>query len=115
MYVLKLTTSIEIQVSYLKQYGELTEKHLKRTVLDHLPKDAWKKLDEPEMIDSPNLDAFVFCKCLETVEINNYDPLGDDDEDEEDGIQEHKAGACLIARYSAIRELVQEGKIEMLM
>lgn len=68
------------------------------------------------MIDTPNMDEFVFCKVLETVEINNHDPLGDnDDEDEEEGIQEHKAGACLIARYSAIRELVLAGKIEMLL
>lgn len=90
-------------MTHLQQYGELLERHLKRTVLDHLPKDAWKKLDEEEMIDSPNLQQFVFCKILEKVEIDM------------DGIQEHEAGACLIARYDAIRELVLEGKIEMLL
>lgn len=98
----------------MKQYGKLTERHVRRTVLDHLPKDAWKKLDAPEMIDTPNMDEFVFCKVNETVEIDNHDPLGDDD-DEEEGIQQHKAGSCLIARYSAIQELVLAGKIEMLL
>lgn len=90
------------------------EKHLKRTVLNHLPKDAWKKLDEPEMIDTPNMDEFVFCKVLETVEIDNTDHKGNE-EDEEEGIQEHKAGSCLIARYSVIQELILQGKIEMLL
>jgi hypothetical protein len=90
-------------VAYVQQYGELLERHLRRTVLDYLPKDAWKKLDEEEMIDSPNLDQFVFCKVLERVEIDM------------DGIQEHQPGACLIARYDAIREFVLEGKIEMLL
>mmetsp|Transcript_31728 Transcript_31728/g.57444 ORF Transcript_31728/g.57444 Transcript_31728/m.57444 type:complete len:274 (-) Transcript_31728:80-901(-) len=105
----------EQEIDYLKEYGQLTERHLRRTVLDHLPKDAWKKLDEPEMIDTPNLDQFVFCKVLETVEIDNHDAQGNDDDDDEDGIQEHKAGSCLIARYSAIRDLVLKGKIEMLL
>lgn len=99
----------------MKDYGELLEKHLRRTVLDHLPKEAWKKLDEPEMIDTPNLDEFVFCKVLETVEIDNHDQKGNDDDEEDEGIQEHKAGSCLIARYSAIQELILKGKIEMLL
>lgn len=93
----------------MKQYGELLERHLRRTVLDHLPKDAWKKLDEPEMIDSPNLDEFVFCKVLESVEIDNSMP------GEESDIDKHAEGTCLIVRYSAIQQLVLEGKIEMLL
>mmetsp|Transcript_7941 Transcript_7941/g.11416 ORF Transcript_7941/g.11416 Transcript_7941/m.11416 type:complete len:353 (-) Transcript_7941:87-1145(-) len=112
----------EEEISYLKQYGELLERHLRRTVLDHFPKEAWKKLDEPEMIDSPDLDEFVFCKVLETVEIDNRDSQAatqtnenNDDDLGEDSIQEHSQGACLIARYSAIQELVHQGKIELLM
>ena len=37
------------QRSYLWQYRELLERHYRRMVLDHLPKDAWKRLDEPEI------------------------------------------------------------------
>lgn len=86
-------------------------------MLDHLPKDAWKKLDEPEMIDSPDLDEFIFCQVLETVEIDNRDLQADQEDDEVggDSIQEHQAGACLIARYSVIKDLVSEGKIELIM
>ena len=50
----------QTKTNYLKQYNTLLQKHYDRTVLQHLPKDAWKKLDEPEMIDSPNLEQFDF-------------------------------------------------------
>jgi hypothetical protein len=81
-----------------------------------LPKDAWKKLDEPEMIDGPDLDEFVFCRVLETVEIDPH--LGEtnnsEDENMEDSIQEHPASSCLIARYRTIQDFVFDGKIELL-
>eukprot|EP00978_Attheya_sp_CCMP212_P019568 scaffold55021_cov48-Attheya_sp.AAC.1 len=104
------------EIEHLRNYGELLERHFRRTVLDHLPKDAWKKLDEPEMIDGPDLDEFVFCRVLETVEIDPH--LGEtnnsEDENMEDSIQEHPAGSCLIARYRTIQDFVFDGKIELL-
>lgn len=78
-----------------------------------MPKEAWRRLDEPDMIESPNLDEFVFCRVLETVEINNHDPLGREEQDEFD-TREYKADTSLIVRYGAIRELVLDGKIELL-
>ena len=110
------------QRSYLRQYGELLEKHFRITVLNHLPKDAWKKLDEPEMIDSPDLDQFVFCRVVETVQIDvrgelsvlNEDFTNDEDEFG-DNIQEHAAGSCLIVMYKQVRDLVLDGKIELLL
>lgn len=115
----------EEETSYLRQYGELLEKHYRRTVLNHLPKEAWKKLDEPEMIDSPDLEKFVFCRVLETVQIDvasepntlNED-MADDDDDEDDfgeNVQEHQAGSYLIVMYKKVMELVLEGKVELLM
>jgi GINS complex subunit 4 len=107
------------QINYLRQYGELVEKHYRRTVLNHLPKEAWKKLDEPEMIDSPNLEEFVFCRVLERIQIDiREDNLGEDEDgggDMIDTIQEHEAGAVLIVMYKSIRELVFDGKVELLM
>lgn len=112
----------EEETSYLRQYGELLEKHYRRTVLNHLPKEAWKKLDEPEMIDSPDLEQFVFCRVIETVQIDvtgepnvlNED-LANDDDDPGDNIQEHAEGSYLIVMYKQIRDLVLEGKVELLM
>ena len=85
-----------------------------------MPKEAWKKLDEPEMVEKPDLDEFVFCSVLETVEIDNnkgQEHKGDDDEDGEFGesIQKFPEGSCLIARYATISDLVLEGKVVLLM
>mmetsp|Transcript_12094 Transcript_12094/g.26879 ORF Transcript_12094/g.26879 Transcript_12094/m.26879 type:complete len:346 (+) Transcript_12094:82-1119(+) len=113
------------EVAYLKQYGGLAERHLQRTVLNSLPKEAWRKLNEPDMIDTPDLDAYVFCKVLETVEIDSSvgdkkksgSGIDDDDDDDDDmggSIQEHAAGSFLIARYAAIRGQVLEGKLALL-
>eukprot|EP00568_Trieres_chinensis_P002559 CAMPEP_0183303580 /NCGR_PEP_ID=MMETSP0160_2-20130417/8964_1 /TAXON_ID=2839 ORGANISM="Odontella Sinensis, Strain Grunow 1884" /NCGR_SAMPLE_ID=MMETSP0160_2 /ASSEMBLY_ACC=CAM_ASM_000250 /LENGTH=324 /DNA_ID=CAMNT_0025466503 /DNA_START=18 /DNA_END=992 /DNA_ORIENTATION=- len=110
----------EEEVAYLTQYGELLERHLCRSVVNHLPSGAFKKLDEPEMIDRPDLDEFVFCRCLETVEIDNNkgqeEEVNIDDEDEFGGsIQKHPEGSCLIARYATVRDLVLQGKVVLLM
>ena len=123
------------EVAYLKSYGGLVERHLSRTVLNQMPKEAWRKLNEPDMIDRPDLDAYVFCRVLETVEVDSSvgdkkrktaasseyddDDDGDDDDDDEesnlgDSVQEHVSGSFLIARYAAIRGHVLEGKIELL-
>lgn len=115
----KQTKQTMWQINYLRQYGELVEKHYRRTVLNHLPKEAWKKLDEPEMIDSPNLEEFVFCRVLERIQIDiREENLGEDEDgggDMIDTIQEHEAGAVLIVMYKSIRELVLDGKVELLM
>jgi len=118
------------EVEYLKTYGGLVERHLNRTVLNAMPKEAWRKLNEPDMIDSPDLDAYVFCKVLETVEIDSSTgdkkkkatstARDDDDSDEDDedemgsSIQEHTVGSFLIARYAAIQKHVLEGRIVLL-
>lgn len=115
----------EEEVSYLRQYEELVEKHYQRTVLNHMPAEAWRRLDDPEMIDSPDLEQFVFCRALEPIEIDvSSEPNvlnegeNENDEDEDDyghSLQAHPAGACLIVMYKKVRDLVVEGKVELLM
>lgn len=116
----------EEERSYLRQYGELLEKHYRRTVLNQLPKEAWKKLDESEMIDSPDLEQFVFCHVLKTVQIDvtgEPNPLKkessvneeDDESEYVENVQEHRAGSYLITMYKSVRELVFEGKVELVM
>jgi DNA replication complex GINS protein SLD5 C-terminus len=84
----------------LKEYGAAVERHFQATVTDHFPQDVWKQLDAPDMIDEPDLDQFVFLKCLEDLTI-------DDD-------KHHTAGTCLIVRYQRIRDLLLEGKVELM-
>jgi hypothetical protein len=85
----------------LKEYGAMMERHMRCTVLDRFPQDVWKKLDEPEMIDQPDLDTYVFIKCISDVVIP---------------AEEHRsvAGTFLIVRYSRVRDFILEGKVELL-
>ena len=89
-----------------------------------MPAEGWKKLDDPEMIDSPDLEQFVFCRTLEPIEIdvsgepnvlNEGEEEEDDDDDYGDNLQAHPAGAFLIVMYKKVRELIAEGKVQLLM
>lgn len=75
------------------------EQHLTTLVLNHFPQTAWKRLDEESMIDEPNVDEFVFLRTKERIEIGDvvYD-----------------SGACLIVRYRRVRDLLLQGKIELI-
>jgi hypothetical protein len=97
-----------LQAEYLKEYGALLERHLNRTVLEHFPQQAWKKLDEPEMIDEPDLGAYVFIKTKENVAFDNGTADNPD-------LQQFAEGTCLIVRYNRIRELFLNNQVEFLM
>jgi len=101
---------------------------MQRSVTDNITKDAWKKLDEPEMIERPNLDSYVFCRVLvDEVTLNNQIGLediglggngGEDDEGGAGGLTQEetfRSGSQLFVRYAVIRELILEGKVELLM
>jgi hypothetical protein len=93
---------------------------MERTVTNNLQKEAWKQLDAPEMIDRPNLDTYVFCNVLDEagVIVNNYLGLNLSEEAQEDGgaRQQHFAkDSHIFVRYRAVRDLVTEGKVELLM
>lgn len=103
------------EVEYLKSYGELIQKHLGRTVTDHIPKALWKRLDEPDMIPHPDLDTFVFCKVVEEEGIIIHDFKDMElSQQEEDGVH-FQIGEILFVRYRTIRDYVQEGKVELIM
>lgn len=87
------------QVNFLREYGAAVERHLQTTVTDHFPQDVWKQLDADDMIDEPDLEAFVFVKCSDDIEI---------------GDQYHTKGTCIIVRYERIREFCLTGQVELL-
>ena len=94
-----------LQVAFLKEYGAAVERHFKVTVTNHFPQDVWKQLDAPDMIDEPDLDKFVFLRCLEDIVV----------EDDEGDTQLHTADTCLIMRYRRVRELcLHDGKVELM-
>ena len=69
------------------------------------------------MIDSPNLEEFVFCRVLEPIQIDISEDNNNDDGGEElfDTIQEWGEGTWLVVMYKTIREFVLSGKVELLM
>lgn len=105
----------EEEASFLKSYGELIEKHFRRAVLDQLPKAAYQKLDDPDMIDTPDLDEYVFCHVLENIIIDPTDGKGGIDDDDDEGPQDYEAGSSLIAKYRLVRNLVLEGKVSLML
>lgn len=106
------------EVAYLKGYGELFEAHMRRSVTNHMPKDAFKKLDEDYMIERPDLDSYVFAEIVseDEVNINNYYGLNiSDDEEELERYQSFQPGDKIFVRYRCIQDLILKGKVELLM
>mmetsp|Transcript_17962 Transcript_17962/g.25389 ORF Transcript_17962/g.25389 Transcript_17962/m.25389 type:complete len:89 (+) Transcript_17962:3-269(+) len=87
---------------------------MQRAVTDHLPKNAWKRLDEPSMIDRPDLDTYVFCRVLEPIQIDNFKDLDMGDNDFEEDLQHVKTGSTMFLRYAIIQDLLLEGKVSLL-
>lgn len=104
----------DAEVSYLKGFGELFESHMRRSVTDHIPKDAWKSLDDPEMIEKPDMNCFVFAKVVseESVRIDRYYGL---DSSSEESFDNFESGSQIFVRYACIHDLVLENKVELLM
>lgn len=107
------------EVEFLGKYGQLLEKYLHKQVLNHFPKgDMMRKLDDPEMVDSPNLEEYIFCKIIENCLITEEPPPSNDDDEEEDqeGMpQEYSTGSCLVVKYKLVRDLIMEGKVSLLL
>jgi hypothetical protein len=104
----------------LSEYGQLFENHMCRSVTDHIPKEAWRKLDEPSMIERPNLNNYVFCEVVheEGVVIDNHKGMDIDQDEELNGVEPERhydPGSYLFARYGVVRDLVSEGKVDLLM
>ncbi|KAJ1965043.1 GINS complex subunit [Dipsacomyces acuminosporus] len=98
------------ELDYAKGFVELEDKHMRRSFLDQLPPHL-RRLDEGngdglEMIPKPDLDSAVFCRVRTTVGEFQFEPS-------EDPIV-MKRNNIFITRYSIIRDLVEDGKVELL-
>ncbi|RHZ09442.1 hypothetical protein DYB31_006066 [Aphanomyces astaci] len=54
------------EVDYAHSYKDLYESHCRDLLLSKLPPDH-QQLDEPHMIDHPDLDTFVFCQSNQDI------------------------------------------------
>jgi hypothetical protein len=88
----------DAEIAYLKQYGALLENHLRATVLDHIP-EAWQTLDDENMIEKPDYEAYHFWLVKEPMDIRD--------------MEQQEKGTCLVARYKDMAEPFREGKVEL--
>ena len=91
----------------MRDYGAAVERHWQVTVTQHFPQQVWKQLDAPDMIDAPDLDAFVLVRFLEPAELVVVG-MGGKDPDFLD------TGNCIVVRYRRVRDLLLEGKVELI-
>lgn len=107
------------ELVFADQFVQLDENHLKRLVLDKLPKVFQGYTDDygemGNMVTEPNLDQFVFCR--PQVDIGNVqvedDDMLDQDIQEEGGAVEFMEGDLIAVRYSKIRQLVVSGDVAL--
>lgn len=96
---------LSLQALFLKDYLKLLESHLETTVTNHFPQEAWRRLDEPEMIEQPDTDQYVVVKVIQDStlrkETPNPRPLDE--------------GTTVFVCYREIRNLLESGAVELLM
>lgn len=98
----KIDSMSASEVEYLQAYGMLMEHHLNATVLNHNGiLEAWRGLDDPEMIDKPDFEGYHFWFLKQSIL------------DEEEGVQ-HDAGTVLIASYIDMKDDMKQNKVELL-
>lgn len=90
---------------FLTDFLQLLEGHLQTSVTDHFPQEAWRRLDEPEMIEEPDLDQYVMVRVLEDCTLRK-------------GSEEARtleAESNLIVKYREIRTFLESGALELIM
>ncbi|KAF6152874.1 hypothetical protein GIB67_011345 [Kingdonia uniflora] len=97
---------------FAKRCKDSMEKHLTQSVLSKLPEGYRSILqqsassDAEDMVPEPQLDTFVFCKSNQYREVVQVGESGDEQFDfAVDGLG--------VIRYTAIRELVETGKVDL--
>ncbi|KAJ1671919.1 GINS complex subunit [Coemansia sp. RSA 25] len=98
------------ELEYAKGYVELEERHVRRSFLDQLPPHLRGLEDVAAeglaMISKPDLDAAIFCRVRATVGEFQFEPS--------EAPIVMKRNNIFITRYSIIRNLLEDGKVELI-
>lgn len=89
----------------MKDFHALLEQHLQTTVTNHFPQEAWKRLDEPDMIEQPDLEQYVMVRALEDCTLRK-------------GTEEAyalEAGSNLIVLYDDVSGFLETGAVQLIM
>ncbi|KAH8146479.1 uncharacterized protein LAJ45_09425 [Morchella importuna] len=99
------------ELSYLKSHLAILNSHYLSSFLRNFPEQL-RRLDDKaggiSMVEEPDLDGAVFCKVVRDVEDRTVKILGTDAE------FELKKGDIYVVRYSAVREFVLNGEVELI-
>lgn len=99
------------ELSYLKSHLALLNSHFLSSFLRNFPEQL-RRLDDKaggiSMVEEPDLDGAVFCKVVKDVEDRSVRIPGTDAE------FELKRGDVYVVRYSAVREFVLSGEVELI-
>ncbi|KAI8067761.1 hypothetical protein BC940DRAFT_273699 [Gongronella butleri] len=101
----------EQEIAFARRYQELVEAYNHDSFLHHLPPTQHKqdeRTDELDMVVTANLEAPVFCRVLE--DIGTVQWMVDDTEE----TTELDKGNTFIIRYQAIKDLLQEGRVQLI-
>ncbi|OQR87755.1 hypothetical protein ACHHYP_08099 [Achlya hypogyna] len=96
----------QAEVDYATKYLEMLESHFNDLALSKFPLEQ-RKLDAPDMIDTPDLDLFVFCQSQEDIGQVQCDDRG----------AEHinvRKGDRHVLRYRAVQSFVNDGTMALL-
>ncbi|OQS06359.1 hypothetical protein THRCLA_01599 [Thraustotheca clavata] len=94
------------EIDYANKYLELLDAHFHDLALSKFPVEQ-RKLDAPDMIDAPDLDAFVFCLSKEDLGQVQCDERG----------AEHvsiRQNDLHVLRYRAVQSFINEGTMVLL-
>ncbi|KAJ2049285.1 GINS complex subunit [Coemansia sp. S16] len=98
------------ELEYAKGYVELDERHVRRSFLDQLPPHLRGLEDVTaeglEMVSKPDLDAAAFCRVRATVGEFQFEPS--------EAPIVMRRNNIFITRYSIIRNLLEDGKVELI-
>ncbi|KAG0636142.1 hypothetical protein HOY80DRAFT_978988 [Tuber brumale] len=99
------------ELSYLKSHLGLLNSHFLASFLRRFPEQL-RRLDDKaggiSMVEEPDLDGAVFCKVVKDIEDNIARIPGTDAE------FKLTKGDVYVVRYSAVREFVLRGEIELI-
>ncbi|ORX46805.1 GINS complex, Sld5 component [Hesseltinella vesiculosa] len=99
------------EIAYARRYQELLETYNHDSFLHHLPPTQHKQDEmhgDLNMVVTANLEAPVFCRVLDDVGVHQWMV-----NDTEESTEMDKGGTYII-RYRAIKELLQEGRVQLI-
>ncbi|XP_078161987.1 DNA replication protein-like protein isoform X2 [Carex rostrata] len=113
LFLLKSYLRLRLHKLFCNSCVDIMTQHLKQSVLNKLPQHYQSvtrqstSSEDDDMVDSPQLDTFVFCKTKTDVGAFQLDDTGEE-------IVDLVVDDLYVLRYKSIRGLVESGQINLI-